>query len=369
MKKTVFIVSPIVVLVIILYIISVDRHIEVGVVADISGKNSELGVSARNGVAMAIEELNKMGGVKGREFRLHVKDHRGDKEHCTVVTRELVEEGVQFIIGPTISGLADSVIAGTEGSDVLIIGPTVSADYLKGRDDNFLRLSSPSSIQGKNIASIMKSEGLNRVALVVDDKNRAYAQGVVEGFKEGIEGSGITLIYELYYTETTEFTNFITDIDRSKIDALFLISNGADGGEFVQKFNKVYELPRLFGSGWNKVGQMEKYSGRLIDGMIFVDNYRAEVPGEKETAFIKRYNEIFHMDSNNVVKFYYEALQWFYYGILDSDSFNNQEIKAAIVNREVFHGIYEDYSIDEYGDGVRMSQNFIYRNGRYELYE
>lgn len=369
MKKIVYIL--LIVLIVIItstYISSRKRYIEVGVVADISGHNSALGVAARNGVLLAIEEINNDGGVKGRIIRLHIKDHKGSKEVCKTVTKELVDLGVQVIIGPTLSGLADSVIEGTKGSDVLIIGPTVSADYLKGIDDNFLRLSSPSSMQGKGLASIMLKEGQKKVSIVIDHKNKAYANGVVEGFKESISGTPLSIIHELYYTETDIFDEYIDTIAKSDVDSLLFITNGEDAGRFMQRYNRLYTLPRLYGSGWNRVGEMEKYSGRLIEGMIFVNNYESNIPTERETEFRERYKHRFHIEANTVVMFYYEALYWFYRGITAANSLDNSKIKEGIIGLEIFNGIYEDYTIDEYGDGVRKVQNFIYRDGKYDFY-
>lgn len=368
--KRVLLTALIILIVIItsIYIIKRDRYIEVGVVADISGNNSALGIAARNGVLLAIEEINNGGGVKGRMLRLHIKDHKGSKELCKTVTKELVNLGVQVVIGPTLSGMAESVIDGAKGSDTLVIGPTVSADYLKGIDDNFLRISSPSSLQGKGLASIMLSEGQERVSLIIDHKNKEYADGVVEGFRESITETNLSIIDELYYSKTDQFDAFMDRIASSGIDSLLFITNGVDAGDFIQRYNKKYTLPRLYGSGWNKVGQMEKYGGRLIEGMIFVDNYRPKIKTEKELEFTEKYKKRFHIDSNTVVMFYYEALYWFYQGIISSDSLKNSDIKQGIINLEVFNGIYEDYSIDEYGDGVRKVQNFIYRDGIYDFY-
>lgn len=368
MKKVLFIIALIVVVTgLVLYITTREKFISVGLVADLSGANSSMGISARNGVQLAMEEINESGGVNGYQLRLIVKDHGADKNKCQEVTRELVKEGVKVIIGPTVSGMADSVISGVEGSDVLVIAPTVSADYLKGKDDNFLRIASPSSRMGVGHYDIAIKKGSKKIALVIDDKNAAYAHGVVEGFEESIQGDEIIITKEYFYTSTDEFEGFIDDIANSDADSILLINSGVDGGKFVQMYNKKYPLPQVYGSGWNKVSQMEKHAGKLMEGMIFVDNYRSETPGMREKLFIHKYRDKFHIDSNTVTMFYYEALDWFYRGATAAKSMDSDDIKNSIINLGTYSGLFEDYSMDKYGDAVRGVQYFIFLNGQYRL--
>lgn len=349
-----------------LYLINRERYIDVGVVADLSSSNSSMGISARNGVQIAIDELNASGGVKGHQFRLHIKNHGGDKDRSHEVARELIEEGVRVIIGPTLSGMADSVISATEGSDVLVIGATISADHLKERDDNFLRISSPSSRMGIGHYDIAVKRGSKKIALLIDDKNAAYGSGVLEGFKNSIIGDELEIVSELHYTSTDDFEEFIEEINTSGADSLILINSGVDGGKFIQMYNKKYPLPTLYGSGWNKVSQMEKHAGKLMEGMIFVDNYRSETPGEKELEFRKKYKEIFHIDANTVAMFYYEAMDWFALGVENAKSLKSEDIKQGILEVGNYSGLFEDYTIDQYGDGVRGVQNFMFRDGQYD---
>lgn len=368
MKKVLFLIALIVVITgFSIYLNSRDKFISIGLVADLTSSNSSMGISARNGVQLSMEEINEGGGVDGYKLKLLVKDHGGDKERCQEVTKELVIEGVKVIIGPTLSGMADSVIKGTEGSDVLIIAATVSADYLKGKDDNFLRIASPSSRMGVGHYDIAIKKGSKKIALIVDDKNEAYAHGVVEGFEESIKGDEIIITKKFYYKSTDKFSRYIEEIGNSDTDSILLINSGVDGGKFVQMYNQKYPLPQVYGSGWTKVSQMEKHAGKLMEGIIFVDNYRSETPGMKEKLFIHKYREKFHIDSNTVTMFYYEALDWFYRGVQAAGSLDNSDIKNGIINLGTYRGLFEDYSMDQYGDAIRNVQYFIYLNGQYRV--
>ncbi|HNS64550.1 MAG TPA: ABC transporter substrate-binding protein, partial [Anaerolineaceae bacterium] len=48
--------------------------IKVGFAGEISGKGADLGIGARNGVMMAAEEINQMGGIHGKKIEVITRD-------------------------------------------------------------------------------------------------------------------------------------------------------------------------------------------------------------------------------------------------------------------------------------------------------
>ena len=66
-----------------------ENDIKIGFSAGMSGKKSQLGVSARKSVRLAVDEVNEKGGIKGRKIRLITRDDRSDPETGFRVDREL----------------------------------------------------------------------------------------------------------------------------------------------------------------------------------------------------------------------------------------------------------------------------------------
>ena len=48
----------------------------IGYSANLTGRQSELGVTGRNGIEMAVDEINSQGGINGRLIKLIVKDDK-----------------------------------------------------------------------------------------------------------------------------------------------------------------------------------------------------------------------------------------------------------------------------------------------------
>jgi len=79
----------------------------IGYSADLTGAFSAYDVPIRNGAQFAVDQINKAGGVAGMKLELLVKDNKNDKSLAVQATQELIDEGVQYLIGTT----SDQVVA------------------------------------------------------------------------------------------------------------------------------------------------------------------------------------------------------------------------------------------------------------------
>ena len=66
--------------------------IVVGYYGDLTGRTSNFGQSTKNGVAMAIDEINKAGGVDGRQIQVISEDDEGRPEKAATVVTKLINQ-------------------------------------------------------------------------------------------------------------------------------------------------------------------------------------------------------------------------------------------------------------------------------------
>ena len=114
-----------------------------------SGVGSELAVSARRGIDLALEEINQGGGILNRKIVLEVLDTNGDQLDAQGRMEKLVVGDPKILIGPFTSGDLVPAVDFLESyqDKLLIFSPTISADSLTGLDDNILRLMPPTAEQ------------------------------------------------------------------------------------------------------------------------------------------------------------------------------------------------------------------------------
>ncbi|MBI9101735.1 MAG: ABC transporter substrate-binding protein [Spirochaetales bacterium] len=343
--------------------------VRIGFISDLSSRNSQLGIDGRNGVSLALAKIGEESGIQGRDFELLIRDHQGDRTLCERRTRELIDEGVDVIIGPMASGMAASVINATKDSGTLIIAPTVSTDELIGLDDNFLRVEAPSLHQGEYLAEAVLFSGNKRICLIYDEKNSSYVEGVISGFKSRIVSSDVDILEILPFGDKAEFPDLVETIGRSKPDSLLFMASGIDTAGIIQQYAKSHPLPSLYGSSWVKATGVLEYGGKALEGMMLVDSYMNKIPLIAEVEFVEHFSAKYGVEPTHPSIHAYEAMLLYAEALEISDSTNPLKIKEAIIRMDEIQGIKGVYRIDEFGDALRPLSYYLIEDGEIKLIE
>ena len=98
---------------------------------------SDMSIAARNGVILAIEEVNRTGGLSGRSVELLIKDDNGNPDSALKGMEYFVDQRVDGIIGPVTAEIARVVAPLAKQAKVVMISPTADSADLPGQDDFF----------------------------------------------------------------------------------------------------------------------------------------------------------------------------------------------------------------------------------------
>lgn len=343
------------------------KTVKIGFLTDLSSRNSELGIQGRSGLQMAAEELNQQGGIAGHEIELVIRDHQGNWERCVDLTEKMVDDGIQIIIGPLVSSMAEFLIQATSGSETLIISPTVSTDALTGIDDNFIRIIASASSQGAVLAGEIIDGGFHQVAIIRDSRNSSYTDAVANGFRDTLDGTDVEIMEDFTYLNLEEFPEIIEALIILELDSMVFIASGIDSSAIIQQYKKYKPLPQLYGSAWTKASRIHEYGSRTVEGMIIVGPYENAQPLPREIEFKRAYETNFNLKPNLAATHSYESLMLYARAVEVSESFDSSVIKETIYGFNSIQGIGDEYTIDESGDCIRQSTLFKIRNNQYTI--
>jgi branched-chain amino acid transport system substrate-binding protein len=80
--------------------------IKIGLVTPLSGPQEFIGIFVKNGAEVAVDQINKAGGILGRPVQLEIRDDKASPAAALAVTRELLGAGVNLHIG----GISSAVV-------------------------------------------------------------------------------------------------------------------------------------------------------------------------------------------------------------------------------------------------------------------
>jgi branched-chain amino acid transport system substrate-binding protein len=203
--------------------------ITIGALTSLNGPFTPWGLQVRDGMQLAVDEINADGGVDGRDLELEVVDDQSDPEEGSSGLERLVDDGAVAVGGIISSdvGLATSRIA-EELETPLFLVKAGSGEILTSASRYTFRTCLPAApMVAGPIAQYVESEGLTRVAAIVADY--AWGQAIQAALEDELGAiDGVELHIEVAPVDESDFTTYLRDIQ--SFDPDLLVATGHPPG-------------------------------------------------------------------------------------------------------------------------------------------
>lgn len=346
---------------------SEKKTIRVGFSAQLTGVQSELGVQERNGVQMAMEEINAAGGIAGRPIELIVQDDLGTPEGARAADHELIKADVVAIIGHATSAQTMAGLPVINAAHVVMLSPTATTPELSGRDDYFFRISY--SLKDRALAMaqhIYQGRRITRIAVICDTDNTAYSKAFQEAFAGKFQSLGGQLTGEADFSSKSQpdFIPLVAQLHASNPDGLLIIAADIDTAFIAQRTRLMgWQIP-LFTSAWAQTQTLISNGGQAVEGLEIeiANTHNDQAPDYLD--FKTRYQSRFGRAPSFGAALGYEAA-----GVLAAALKKNggkaERLGHALVSIKNFKGLSDTFSFDQYGDVIRPFYLGTIRDGKY----
>lgn len=338
----------------------------VGFSGQLTGPHADMGVSGRDGVLLAIDELNAAGGVAGRQIKLVVRDDKGTAEGARAADRELIDAGVLAIIGHMTSAQTMAALPEIEKAGMVLLSPTTSTPALTGKEDLFFRILSDSASEARVLARhVAHRVGLRRMAAIYDQDNAAYAIPYLDAFRDELQKAGGRMVGAVRYSsaERPAFGPIVDRLRKTDPQGLLIIASAYDGGLIAQQPRLLGWQPRLFGSGWSRSAPLIENGGRSVEGMEFVHHHDRNSQAPNYLKFQQDYKERFKQSASFMAADAYEAMKVLAAALEKTGGLS--EGLAQALPRIRISGLMQAVSLDQYGDGVRARYRIVVQDGQF----
>ena len=341
--------------------------IKIGFVNTLTGTVSTSTIKMRDVIVLAVEEVNKKGGINGRKIKLIIKDDKFDPDTALKVDQELIDEGVVAIIGHTFSSLCLKVAQLINKNDILMITPTAQSTKLIGLDDNFLRIivSVDKEVSAGAIAAT-KIFNAKKMSIVYDMINPGLSLPAIEYFKNEFEKHGGEISTTIPFNSREKFSapTIVKKIIKSNVDAVYIVANGINTALICQHL-KINNSPiNIIAHGW-AIGDPAFISegGQSIEGVIGTNHIDINLANKKYLSFEQKFHERFGEEIIGPAFAAYEAINILIEAL--SKTTNPKKIKETILKIKTFEGIDSKIVFDKYGDPIRSLIVMKIKNGEY----
>ncbi|MCM8712014.1 ABC transporter substrate-binding protein [Clostridium sp. SYSU_GA19001] len=353
----------------VLYFINIknNKPIIIGFAAQLTGKQAELGVQERNGVQMAIEEINESGGISGRKIKLLIGDDRGIPDIAQSVDAELIEKGAVAIIGHSTSSQTMAGLKVTNPAKVVMIGPTISTPELSDLQDFFFRVYPSFKDSAEAFTNyIYQNDGRKRLSIIYDIDNasysKTYSKTVIDKFKS--LGGNIIDCIEFSSASQPDFSILLSKLHEAKAEGLLIIASDMDTALIAQRTRLMgWNIP-LYTSSWAPTENLINNGGQAVEGMKFEQAYGLTSQSETLLNFKAKYRARFGKEPSYGAALAYDSAMVLSYALKKTGG-NSKGLSDALLETRNYTGLMGNFSFNEFGDVMRPFYLSSISNGKF----
>lgn len=222
--------------------------ITIGLIAPLTGPVAAYGEQVKNGAQVAVDEINKAGGILGEKVVLKLEDDGGEPKQGVSVANQLVGDGVRFVVGPVTSGVAIPVSDVLADNGILMVTPTATAPDLTKRGlTNVLRTCGRDDQQAQVAADYVLTHFKDKRIAIVNDKG-AYGKGLADAFKATLNAGGVKEVLDEAITPgDKDFSALTTRIKAEKIDVIYFGGYHPEGGLLARQLRDLSVNAQIIG--------------------------------------------------------------------------------------------------------------------------
>ena len=342
------------------------QELKIGVIAPLTGDGASYGTAMKQGIDMAIDELNAKGGIKGRKPQaIYEDDKLQPKDGVNAFSKLTSTDKVSVIIGSAASRVTMSIAPMAEQQKVVLISPISTADELKDAGDYIFRDVPPNSAQGKTAGQFVLQE-LKAKKIAVFYKNDDYGANLAKSFRSFVSSNGGTVVFdEGYDVDQKDYRSSLAKLKRTTPDVVFFPGNYQDNATILRQAKEAGISATFVGGDGAFSPELISLAGKAAEGACFTMMGLPKTPAvDSFTArFRRKYST---QDEPNVFALYSYDAMMVVAEAMKQGGFGATGIKDALYTVK-YDGVTGPIKFDKYGEVDKAYSIYRVSGGKFEL--
>ena len=341
--------------------------IKIGGLGPLTGPLAIYGVTATNGSKLAFEEINKNGGILGKQVEFVLFDEKGDSTEAVTAYNRLVDEGVVALVGDITSKPSLAVAEIAAQDNMPMITPTGTQFNITEAGPNVFRVCFTDPYQGVILANLAKNNLNAKTVAIMVNNSSDYSDGVAEAFVKEAERLGLKIVAKEGYAEgDKDFRAQLTKVAAANPDVLLVPDYYEQAALISTQAREVGVKATLIGpDGWDGVAKaLDSSSYGAIENSYFTNHYSLEDKSEKVQNFLQAYKAKYNEEPSAFAALSYDAAYLMKAAIEKAGSTDKDAIIKAMKESD-FDGVTGHLKFDEKNNPVKAVTVLKIVNGNY----
>jgi len=343
--------------------------IKIGAILPLTGDAAKWGQASKNAIDLAVEGINKSGGISGRKVAVLFEDDRGGVTDATNAMTKLVKvDKVPLVLGTLFSSATLAIAPIANENKVVLLSPASSAPKITQAGDFIFRNCASDVYEGGIMAGFVH-DTLKYRKVGVAYINNDYGLGLKTEFETAFKAKGGEIVAsEAFDQGATDFRSLLLKIKAAAPDAIYLPGYPPEMGRLLRQakelgINKqflsvvIFEDPRVL-----------ELAGGAAEGVIYSCQIFDPTSGEANVRkFVTAYKTKYGSDPDIYAGLSYDAMNIAALAIKNGGT-TGGGIRDALYKIRDFPGVTGVTTFDQNGDVTKPIGLKMVRNGKFEWY-
>jgi len=347
------------------------QTVKIGVLAPLTGDAASDGQSVQNSIQLAVERINKEGGVLGKKVEVVIYDDRADPKEATALAMKLIEQDkIAGFVGGSYSMPTRVVAPIFQEEKVPLVAAYAVHPDVTGAGEYCFRNGFLGTVEGKCAAytcvELLKGK---RVALLTSDND--FGRTLAEGFKQymATKGAKAQLVsVQTYPMAEKDFKAYLAKIKEAKADVIFSSGYYFQTGPAVKQAREMGITAKIVGEeGADSPGFVE-IAGAAAEGFVIVTNLNRDDPRPDVQNYIKDYETRFKLSPDMVGASAYDAFMILCDSMNRAKSLEGPAVQKAIAGIKDYSGLTGTIKGFNKGEVIKDVQVQVVKNGKFHRF-
>lgn len=340
-----------------------------GFAVPLTGTSAAGGEIVRNGVQMAVDEINEAGGIDGKwTIKLITEDNQNDPSTSVNVMEKLCnQDNADVVISSTASSccLADMEVTKAAGVPELAPASTAASLTEQGNEFFFRTAVTDSSNVVCLYDYLTKSMGGSKIAVLYESND--FGNGGYQLLQNYAGEYGVEIIdAQAYNVGDVDFSVQLTQFKTEAPDAIFIWGHYEEVTIMCKQMAQ-YEVDiPVMGTGYNSP-YLTEMGGEYVEGIMLSTCYTTADPDEAVQAFDAKYMELYGAAYDQNAPQAYDTIYMIADAVTRAQSTDSAAIQKALTEMKDFNGLTGVMNFDETNNVSKTCKMIKIENGQQVL--
>jgi ABC-type branched-subunit amino acid transport system substrate-binding protein len=332
-----------------------NAPIKIGITGPFTGSLADPGTDIRNAGMLAIDDINKAGGVNGRKLSAVSEDDACDAQQGTQAAQKLLTEGIVINIGGYCSGasIPESDVFHRSGDIPFITAASSNPKFTDQGYDNVFRMVPRDDQEAPADVGYMHTL-LGSMKLAIMHDNTTYAKGVADSAKTAAQSLGMQVVYfDAITPGQKDYTSALTKVGTTGADTLFYTGYYPEYGLLAKEYAQLHPNYKLNGDSACVDPSVLTVAGTALnDPGITINTLPVTefIHNAKNDSFTQKYKAKYNRDPADYSSYEYDGMMALAQALKDNGANTSAKALNTALHKVKITGITGDVSYDTKGD-------------------